>query len=71
MGGVTFGKDIGPEKTPRSTSSRLVSCIYSFLALILINSYCANLTAFLVEEKVDLPITGIEDPKVRFYNCNI
>ena len=71
VGGVTFGKDIGPQRTPRSTSSRLVSCVYSFLALILINSYCANLTAFLVKEKVDLPISGIDDPRVRFYNCDL
>lgn len=71
MGGVTFGKDIRPQRTPRSTSSRLVSCVYSFLALILINSYCANLTAFLVKEKVDLPISGIDDPRVRFYNCDL
>ena len=71
MGGVTFGKDIGPQRTPRSTSSRLVSCVYSFHALILIDSYCANLTAFLVKEKVDLPISGIDDPRVRFYNCDL
>ncbi|KAL9962532.1 hypothetical protein ACROYT_G031640 [Oculina patagonica] len=64
VGGVVFGKDIGPEKTPLSTSSRVVSYVYSFLALIMINSYCANLMAFLVEEKVGLPISGIGDPKL-------
>ena len=64
VGGVAFGKDIGAEMTPLSTSSRLVSYIYSFLALIMINTYCANLMAFLLEENVGLPITGINDPKV-------
>ncbi|XP_020623681.1 glutamate receptor ionotropic, NMDA 1-like [Orbicella faveolata] len=67
VGGVAFGKDIGPVRTPLSTSSRLVSYVYSCLALVMINSYCANLMAFLVEEKVGLPITGVRDPKVRVY----
>ena len=30
----------------------------------MINSYRANLMAFLVEEKISLPITGVHDPKV-------
>lgn len=64
VGGVEFGKDIGAQTTPLSTSSRLVSFAYSFLALIMINTYCANLMAFLLEENVALPITGINDPKV-------
>lgn len=64
VGGVAFGKDIGPVRTPLSTSSRFVSYVYSLLALIMINSYCANLMAFLVEEKIGLPITGVYDPKV-------
>lgn len=64
VGGVAFGKDIGPERTPLSTSSRAVSYVYSCLALIIINSYCANLMAFLVEEDVGLPINGIGDAKV-------
>ena len=69
VGGVAFGKDIGPLRTPLSTSSRFVSYVYSFLALIMINSYCANLMAFLVEEKVSLPITGVHDPKVSVHEC--
>ena len=69
VGGVAFGKDIGPLRTPLSTSSRFVSYVYSFPALIMINSYCANLMAFLVEEKVSLPITGVHDPKVSVHEC--
>ena len=64
VGGMAFGKDIGAQMTPLSTSSRLVSYAYSFLALIMINTYCANLMAFLLEENVALPVTGIDDPKV-------
>ena len=67
VGGVAFGKDIGPIRTPLSTSSRFVSYVYSCLALVMINSYCANLMAFLVEEKISLPITGVHDPKVSVH----
>ena len=68
VGGVAFGKDIGAERTPLSISSRLVSYVYSLLALIVINNYCANLMAFLLQENVGLPITGIDDPKVGAAN---
>ena len=64
VGGVAFGKDIGPERTPRSTSSRTVAYVFSCLALIIINTYCANLTAFLLVETDHFPITGVNDPKV-------
>jgi len=62
--GVAFGKDIGAEKTPHSGSARCVSAFFAFFALIVVNTYCANLMAFLVQEKFDLPITGIRDAKV-------
>ena len=65
--GVAFGKDIGAEKTPRSNGARLVSAVYAFLALVIVNTYCANLMAFLVQDSPILPITGILDEKVR--NC--
>ena len=59
-----FGKDISQVKTPLSTSSRFVSYVCSCLALIMLNSYCANLMAFLVKEKVSHLRTGVHDPKV-------
>lgn len=62
--GVAFSKDIGAEKTPRSNSARLVSVIYAFLALIMVNTYCANLMAFLLQEPYILPISGVRDAKV-------
>ena len=62
--GVAFGKDIGAEKTPRSLSARWVSTVYAFMALILVNTYSANLMANLLQEDYVLPIKGIKDPKV-------
>lgn len=67
--GVAFGKDIGAEKTPYSSSARYVSTFYAFFALIVVNTYCANLMAFLVQENFELPINGIRDAKVTLrYN---
>jgi len=70
--GVAFSKDIGAEKAPRSNSARFVSTVYAFMAMIIVNTYCANLMAFLVQDNFVLPIDGIRDPKVcRGYNfCN-
>ena len=62
--GVAFGKDIGAQKTPRSLSARWVSTVYAFMALILVNTYSANLMANLLQEDYVLPIKGIKDPKV-------
>ena len=62
--GVAFSKDIGAEKTPRSVSARCVSTVYAFMAMIIVNTYCANLMAFLVQDNFVLPIDGIRDPKV-------
>jgi len=62
--GVAFSKDIGAEKTPRSNSARVVSVAYALLALIMVNTYCANLMAFLLQESYILPISGVKDVKV-------
>ena len=62
--GVAFSKDIGAEKTPRSNSARVVSVAYALLALIMVNTYCANLMAFLLQEPYILPISGVRDAKV-------
>ena len=62
--GVAFSKDIGAEKTPRSNSARVVSAVYALLALIMVNTYCANLMAFLLQEPYILPISGVRDAKV-------
>ena len=62
--GVAFSKDIGAEKAPRSNSARFVSTVYAFMAMIIVNTYCANLMAYLVQDNFVLPIDGIRDPKV-------
>ncbi|KAL9978811.1 hypothetical protein ACROYT_G016377 [Oculina patagonica] len=62
--GVAFSKDIGAEKTPRSNSARIVSAFYALLALIMVNTYCANLMAFLLQEPYILPISGVRDAKL-------
>ena len=68
--GVAFSKDIGAEKTPRSNSARVVSVAYALLALIMVNTYCANLMAFLLQEPYLLPISGVRDVKVgKVYTC--
>ena len=58
---VAFGKDKGAEKTPHCSSAR---CVSTFFALIVVNTYCANLMAFLVQKEFVLPISGIRDEKV-------
>ena len=62
--GVSFSKEIGAGKKPRSLSARLASSVFAFVVLIIINSYSANLMAFLVQDNFLLPIEGITDPKV-------
>ncbi|XP_031566307.1 glutamate receptor ionotropic, NMDA 1-like isoform X2 [Actinia tenebrosa] len=62
--GVAFSKDIGAENTPRSPSARFVSIFFGFMALILVNTYCANLTAVLMQDKFSSPINGIRDKKL-------
>jgi ionotropic glutamate receptor NMDA 1 len=54
------------EARPRSYSSRLVTVVFAFAMLVVTNTYTANLAAGLVSEGEVLPISGIQDPKVRF-----
>ena len=51
---------------PQSSSARFTTAVFSFCTLIIMTSYTANLAASLVQKKEELPVTGIEDPKVRF-----
>ena len=50
--------------TPKSFSARLTSAAFSFATLIIATSYTANLAASIVTFDIQLPITGIRDPKV-------
>lgn len=50
---------------PQSSSARFTTAVFSFCTLIIVTSYTANLAASLVQQKDELPVTGIDDPKVR------
>lgn len=51
---------------PQSSSARFTTAVFSFCTLIIVTSYTANLTASLVQINDKFPITGIDDPKVRY-----
>ena len=52
---------LGCDFLPRAVSSRAVATAWWFFTLIMISSYTANLAAFLTIERLDLPISSIED----------
>ncbi|EDO45521.1 predicted protein, partial [Nematostella vectensis] len=47
--------------TARSPSARFTYAVFSFGTLILISTYTANLMVFLIEKKVEFPISGLHD----------
>jgi len=51
----------GSDIMPRATSTRMVAALWWFFTLIMISSYTANLAAFLTVERMDSPITNVED----------
>ena len=59
--------------TPRSFSARVLGMVWAGFAMIIVASYTANLAAFLVLDKPQTSLTGINDPRVRkffFFNDN-
>ena len=50
---------------PKSSSARFTAAVFSFATLVLTTSYTANLAASVVSSEVQLPVTGIRDPKVN------
>lgn len=46
---------------PRAVSTRLVTGMWWFFALIMLSSYTANLAAFLTKEQMDATIENAED----------
>ena len=53
------------EGTPRSFSARVLGMVWAGFAMIIVASYTANLAAFLVLDKPQTSITGINDPRVK------
>ncbi|XP_057367560.1 glutamate receptor ionotropic, kainate 2-like [Daphnia carinata] len=51
----------GCDLAPRATSTRMVAGIWWFFTMIMISSYTANLAAFLTIERVESPISSVED----------
>merc|ERR1719367_881413 len=62
--GVLLNAGIG-EGTPRSFSARVLGMVWAGFAMIIVASYTANLAAFLVLDKPQTSLTGINDPRLR------
>lgn len=50
--------------TPRSFSARVLGMVWAGFAMIIVASYTANLAAFLVLDRADPIVKGIDDPQV-------
>lgn len=55
---------------PRSFSARILGMVWAGFAMIIVASYTANLAAFLVLDRPEERITGINDPRVRLLNVD-
>jgi ionotropic glutamate receptor NMDA 1 len=53
------------EGTPRSFSGRVLGMVWAGFAMIVVASYTANLAAFLVLDRPETPLTGINDARLR------
>uniref|UniRef100_A0A0B7A178 Glutamate receptor n=1 Tax=Arion vulgaris TaxID=1028688 RepID=A0A0B7A178_9EUPU len=62
--GVLLNSGIG-EGTPRSFSARVLGMVWAGFAMIIVASYTANLAAFLVLDRPEAHISGIDDPRLR------
>ena len=56
--------------TPRSFSARVLGMVWAGFAMIIVASYTANLAAFLVLDKPQTSLTGINDPRVMLLTTN-
>ena len=63
--GVLLNSGIG-EGTPRSFSARVLGMVWAGFAMIMVASYTANLAAFLVLDRPEAGISGINDARVFF-----
>ncbi|XP_066265466.1 glutamate receptor ionotropic, NMDA 1-like isoform X2 [Branchiostoma lanceolatum] len=62
--GVLLNSGIG-EGTPRSFSARVLGMVWAGFAMIIVASYTANLAAFLVLDRPEASISGINDARLR------
>ena len=63
---VLFNPRCVGEGTPRSFSARVLGMVWAGFAMIIVASYTANLAAFLVLDKPQTSLTGINDPRVGY-----
>jgi len=57
--------------TPRSFSARVLGMVWAGFAMIIVASYTANLAAFLVLDRPEASISGIDDARVRLlWRCH-
>ena len=54
--------------TPRSFSARVLGMVWAGFAMIIVASYTANLAAFLVLDRPEASISGIDDARVSIVN---
>ncbi|NXC20143.1 NMDZ1 protein, partial [Corythaeola cristata] len=54
-----------PSGAPRSFSARILGMVWAGFAMIIVASYTANLAAFLVLDRPEERITGINDPRLQ------
>ncbi|XP_033629311.1 glutamate receptor ionotropic, NMDA 1-like isoform X1 [Asterias rubens] len=61
---VVLNSGVG-ERTPRSFGARVLGVVWAGFAMIMVASYTANLAAYLVLDRPEARITGINDAKIR------
>lgn len=62
--GILLNSGIGDE-TPKAFSTRALGMVWAGFAMIIVASYTANLAAFLVLDRPEASISGIDDPRLR------
>ncbi|GAV07594.1 hypothetical protein RvY_17412-2 [Ramazzottius varieornatus] len=62
--GVLLNSGIG-EGTPRSFGGRVLGMVWAGFAMIMVASYTANLAAFLVLDRPQSSLTGVNDARLR------
>ncbi|CAM4800832.1 unnamed protein product [Rotaria magnacalcarata] len=62
--GILLNSGIG-EGTPKSFSARVLGMVWAGFAMIMVASYTANLAAFLVLDRPEASISGVNDARLR------
>lgn len=64
--GILLNSGIGDE-TPKALSTRALGMVWAGFTMIIVASYTANLAAFLVLDRPEASISGIDDPRVSCF----